>query len=459
MRLSLLKRYVPRSLYGRAALILLVPAVTLQLVVSVVFIQRHFDGVTRQMTRAMALELRYLLNLVEEAPDAEASAMALDGPGRALGFRSKRPDAAPDGNLRKFYDLTGLRVIETLRDAFPEIRAIDLASDSRRVELWVATRHGELSLSFDRRRVSASNPHQLFVWLILTGILLTFVAFLFLRNQLRPIKRLAEASEAFGRGRSLPYTPSGAVEVRAAGRAFIGMRSRIERQTEQRTIMLSGISHDLSTPLTRLRLALSMQEDGSEIEAMLRDVADMERLVDEFLAFARGEALDEAVETDPERLIRDVMARYPNAQVRLAEVVGEGVATLQPLAVERALENLVGNALRHGTRCELRLGMDDAWVRIAVEDDGPGIPPERREEAMKPFSRLDASRNQDRGGGVGLGLAIASDVARQHGGRLELGESALLGGLSATLALARRAAQRGRENSETSSVSIATEGA
>ena len=435
MRLSLLKRYVPRSLYGRAALILLVPAVTLQLVVSVVFIQRHFDGVTRQMTRAMALELRYLLNLVEEAPDVEASAIALDGPGRALGFRGKRPDAAPDGNLRKFYDLTGLRVIETLRDAFPEIRAIDLASDSRRVELWVATRHGELSLSFDRRRVSASNPHQLFVWLILTGILLTFVAFLFLRNQLRPIKRLAEASEAFGRGRSLPYTPSGAVEVRAAGRAFIGMRSRIERQTEQRTIMLSGISHDLSTPLTRLRLALSMQEDGSEIEAMLRDVADMERLVDEFLAFARGEALDEA------------------------EVVGEGVATLQPLAVERALENLVGNALRHGTRCELRLGMDAAWVRIAVEDDGPGIPPERREEAMKPFSRLDASRNQDRGGGVGLGLAIASDVARQHGGRLELGESALLGGLSATLALARRAAQSGRENSETSSGSIATEGA
>jgi len=437
MTFAWLKHWMPRSLYGRAALILLVPVVTLQLVVSVVFIQRHFDGVTRQMTRSIVLELRYLTALVQDAPNLSTARAALQATAGPLGYAARLPDPGAEADSRLFYDFSGLRVIETVREGVLGVIALDLATSTRDVELWVDTRHGVLHLNFDRRRVSASNPHQLLVLMVFTGILLTLIAFVFLRNQLRPIMRLAAAAEEFGKGRHAPYKPSGAVEVRAAGNAFLDMRARIERQIEQRTMMLSGISHDLRTPLTRLKLGLSMQPEDPEIQAMQKDVADMERLVEEFLSFARGEMLDDPVPADPVALIEDVVTRTGDPAVQLVEVSGRGEVLLRPMAVTRALDNLIGNALRYGTRCDLRLAISERAVRISVEDNGPGIAPERREEAMKPFSRLDAARNQDRGGGVGLGLAIAHDIARRHGGTLVLGESAGLGGLKADLVLAR----------------------
>jgi two-component system osmolarity sensor histidine kinase EnvZ len=296
-----------------------------------------------------------------------------------------------------------------------------------------------MSVGFDRRRVSASNPHQLLVLMVFTGALMTVIAFIFLRNQLRPIKRLALASEAFGKGRVTQYKPSGAIEVRAAGQAFLDMRARTLRQIEQRTMMLSGVSHDMRTPLTRLKLGLSMLEDGAELQAMQRDLGDMERLLDEFLAFARDDSLDDLETVDPLALVRDLAARFVagGQEVSVVSVEGQGQAVLRPMAVARALENLVGNAVRYGNRCELRVVVSEKAVRISVEDDGPGIPAERREEALKPFARLDAARNQDLGSGVGLGLAIANDIARRHGGQLVLGESEALGGLKADLVLAR----------------------
>ncbi len=430
-----LKRYVPRSLYGRAALILLVPVVTLQLVVSVVFIQRHFEGVTEQMTRNVALEVRFLLDAVGSAPTPEGAMLALGQLAEPLAYEVALP--ADLGETRRvFYDFSGLRVIDVLREELSGVRAVDLAASSREVRLWLDTRHGLLLAIFDRRRVSASNPHQLLVLMVVTGILMTLIAFVFLRNQLRPIKRLALASEAFGKGRSETYRPTGAVEVRAAGNAFLDMRARIERQIEQRTMMLSGVSHDLRTPLTRLKLGLSMLEDSAEARDLMRDVEDMERLLDEFLAFARDDSLDDPENCDPQALVEAVIGKYPDA-VTLAEVTGAGEAMLRPVAVSRALENLIGNAVRYGSVCEVRLAISEKAVRISVQDDGPGIPQDRREEAMKPFARLDAARNQDRGSGVGLGLAIANDIARRHGGTLVLGESPSLGGLRADLVLAR----------------------
>jgi two-component system osmolarity sensor histidine kinase EnvZ len=427
------KRYVPRSLYGRAALILLVPVVTLQLVVSVVFIQRHFEDVTEQMTRNVALELRYLRQTAEADPDALAGVAA------PLAFEVRVPSDPPLGDSRLFYDFSGLRVIDTLRAEMPGVLAVDLASDSRAVLVWLQTAPGVLQAQFDRRRVSATNPHQLLVLMVFTGFLMTLIAFIFLRNQLRPIKRLARASEDFGKGRIAPFKPSGATEVRAAGRAFLDMRERIERQIEQRTMMLSGVSHDMRTPLTRLKLGLSMLDQSTEGQALLRDVADMERLLDEFLAFARDDSLDDPQPCDPVALVSVVVSKYAEAgmSVRLAGAEGKGDITLRPLAVARALENLVGNAVRYGKTCEVRVRLGERQLRISVEDDGPGIPEARREDALKPFVRLDAARNQDRGTGVGLGLAIANDIARRHGGALVLGESARLGGLKADLILAR----------------------
>ncbi len=434
-----IKHFMPRGLYGRAALILIVPIVAIQLVVSIAFIQRHFEDVTRQMTENVVQDLNLLLGRVEAAPTLGAAQAEIAEFAPPLGLTVVLPTSVKSGDPRVFYDFSGRVVIATLRAAFPGITAIDL-EDLRTVKITMETAKGPMQIDLMRRRVSASNPHQLLVLMVLTSLLMTAIAFVFLRNQLRPIRRLANAAEAFGKGRVVPYRPVGSLEVRAAGNAFLDMRARIERQIEQRTLLLSGVSHDLRTPLTRLKLSLSLLDGDEEAEAMLRDVSEMERLLDSFLSFVREDALEEeARRVDPVPLVRALVedARRGGQNVALHSVEGAGEATLREVAVRRALGNLIGNAVRYGTRAEISLSISDRAVRFTVEDDGPGIPKELREEAMRPFTRLDTARNQNRGVGVGLGLAITADIARSHGGTLRLGESARLGGLKADLVLAR----------------------
>ena len=437
MNFKWLKRYMPRSLYGRAALILLVPIVTIQLVVSIVFIQRFYEGVTRQMTQNVVLELNYLMRQIEAAPDV-ATAVTMIAPLQeplAMQFRLPAPDMGKE--QKALFDLSGRAMIDTLRGGVQGISAIDLVSDSDIVQIWITTQFGDMDVRFSRLRVAARNPHQLLVLMIFTGILMTIIAILFLRNQLRPIKRLAFASEAFGKGRVIAYSPSGANEVRAAGGAFLSMRSRIERQIEQRTMMLSGVSHDLRTPLTRLKLGLSMlDEDTTDLE---QDVLDMEGLLDGFLDFARGDAGEEQVSTDPVALVEQAVSNAHRAgkQVEMAAVTANGELMLRPKAVLRAVENLIGNAVRYGNRSVVSVLLSGRTLVISVEDDGPGIAPDDREEALKPFSRLEPARNQNKGSGVGLGLSIAMDIARAHGGVIRLGESESLGGLQVDLILSR----------------------
>lgn len=434
-----IKQYMPRGLYGRAALILVLPVVTLQLLVSIVFIQRHFDGVTDQMTRAVSIELRYVQSLVDEAPSKAAAEQVLRDVTDALEMQFQFvPNLPVMGDDKPWTDLTGSKVRDVLLEAVPGLVALSLA-ERRQVTAWLDTRSGPLELTFARRRVSASNPHQLLVIMAVMGVLMTTIAYLFLRNQLRPIKRMAAAAQDYGKGRITPFNPTGAVEVRAAGTAFLDMRNRIERQSQSRTMMLSGISHDLRTPLTRLRLGLSMVDDA-EAAPMLRDVDDMQRLVDGFLDFSRSEALDDIASVDPSDLLADVVADARRMGQAVTFARPEGARAAVPLrvqAVRRALENLIGNALRYGSAAQVSVQVSDRAVVFAVEDDGPGIPSDQREQALRPFVRLDPSRNQDKGSGVGLGLSIVSDIARSHGGMLRLGESDALGGLKAELVLAR----------------------
>ncbi|MEP5758523.1 MAG: ATP-binding protein [Litoreibacter sp.] len=427
-----IKRYLPRSLYGRAALILLVPIVTLQLVVSFAFIQRLYEDVTEQMTRNLAVELGLLFEEVEAGVQPEDIAVR-------LGITID-PEGIKDFDPRRFYDLSGKVVERILSERFPQIKAVDLTSDRKMVRITSETSRGPLTLVFPRGRVSASNPHQLLVLMVFTATLMTVISYLFLRNQLRPIHRLARAAEAFGKGRHEAYHPGGANEVRSAGMAFLNMRSRIERQIEQRTLMLSGVSHDLRTPLTRLKLGLSMQPDTPDTNALIGDVDEMERLIAAFLDFARADATEPLEDVDPAQLITQAVldGQRSGQPLSLGMVADRQLSIkLRPLAIRRALENLMGNAVRYGKRAVVSLHVLDTAIRISVEDDGAGIPEHLREEALKPFARLDVARNQNQGSGVGLGLAIAADITRSHGGTLRLSTSPELGGLCAEIVLPR----------------------
>ena len=424
-----LKRFSPRSLYGRAALILLLPVVTLQLIVGFAFIQRFFEDVTRQMTENQSVEISLVLRALE---DGLSEARVVGDP---LGIRVR----ASDGSLadyRAWYDLTGRTVEAVLRERFPDAGAIDLGERQRTVTMEVAD--GKAEIRFPRRRVSASNPHQLLVIMVLAGVLLAFVAALFLRNQLRPVMRMARAAEAFGRGNIIDYRPSGATEMRAAGRAFVEMRNRIDRFNTARTLMLSGVSHDLRTPLTRMRLGLEMSEDP-EAPEMLRDVDEMERMIAAFLEYARSGEEGEVETLDAVALMSDCVekARRAGAEVSFDPPKRGAAITVRPEPMARALDNLLANAARYADRARASVTVGDKFVSLAVEDDGPGIPEEDRDRAMRPFSRLDAARSHNKGeGGVGLGLSIASDIARRHGGQLRLGDSGM-GGLLAEIVLPR----------------------
>lgn len=440
MTFGWLKYYLPKGLYGRAALTLLFPIVLLQVLVSVIFIQRHFEDVTGQMTSAVIRELRLVQrNAADANTRAEALAeMAHYAPALNLNITFIDAVDIPPENTLLWYDFSGRVMIGLMETRLPGFHVARMEVP-RRVSVFFDTDLGPVSAEFSRRRVSAPAPHQLPTAMVASAIVLTVIAYIYLRNQLRPITRLADAATAFGRGRHIQYAPSGAIEVRAAGGAFVDMRARIERHIEQRTLMLSGVSHDMRTPLTRLKLGLSLLSDA-DAAALLEDVNELERLLDEFLNFAKGTAEGEPEATDLVALVKGVVetAGRGGDAIRIGTIQGTpSLVMVRPLAIRRALENLIGNSVRYGSCAEVSLIFSERSVCLRVEDDGPGIPANQREDAVKPFARLDPARNQNKGSGVGLGLAITVDIARAHGGALRLGKSERLGGLQADIVVSR----------------------
>ena len=427
---------MPKRLYWRAAFILLFPVIFLQLIVSVVIIKRHFEGVTEQMTGTVASQIKLIASTVEagEIDAAIGLSEALDM--KLLAIES---DSSIGLNSKRFYDVSGIVVIRELYK-LKWVQNVDLLDDDY-VTVTLRLADTIFQLQFDRARVSASNPHQLIVNMVVFGAFFSLIAFMYLRNQLRPITRLAAAAEAFGRGQTVPYTASGAIEVKAAGNAFLEMRNRIERHIEQRTMILSGVSHDLRTPLTRLKLGISLL-DSDDKEPLERDLEEMGLMLDEFLTFAKAQdneksnfelltvsSILDSLRTDYQR---------SNAKLHVANNITAGSYLMRPSLIRRALDNIIGNALRYGTLANLKVTIDNEHINFIVEDDGPGIPAEMRPEALKPFSRLDPARNQDKGMGVGLGLPIASDIAQAHGGSLTLLKSDKYGGLRAEFKIAAK---------------------
>ena len=439
-----LKRYLPKSLFGRALLILLLPILLLQAVVVSIFVQRHFDAITEQMASAVGRELNAAIARIEATETMDQARAALNEMAPQFGFEMGLDEGSivETRALRTFYDFTGGVIEETLKDVVRRPMALDLVNFRKYAAARIVTAKGVLRVLIPRSRMNPSNPHQLFIWTTTAALLLTVVAVIFLRNQIRPINELARAAAAFGRGMAVPFRPSGAVEVRSAGAAFVNMRARIERQIEQRTLMLSGVSHDLRTPLTRMKLALAVADETPEIREFGRDVDEMEHMLDAFLDFARGEGGEIAGPADPVDLATEVASDARRKGIELTlysqiETPAEPEFEMRRRALKRCLTNLVDNAASYGAHVSLSTRLTRRFLEFSVEDDGPGIPEDKRETVLRPFTRLDDARNQNVASGVGLGLSIAQDIARSHGGSLHLDDSPRLGGLKATVVLPR----------------------
>jgi two-component system, OmpR family, osmolarity sensor histidine kinase EnvZ len=434
-----IKRAMPRGLFGRSLIIIVAPVVILQGIVTYVFFERHYDIMTARMARGVAGDVAFLINIEEKYPPGPERRALLDMAAKNLGYQIS---VLPGMRLDRPYH----HARHNLKDAMNIVFAVQFGArykfESRNIgdytDLKVQMKDGVLRVMIPYKRLVASNVDIFILWMVGSSLVLLAVAILFLRNQVRPIEQLAYAAEAFGKGRAVPdFKPYGATEVRSAAQAFITMRARIERYVQQRTDMLAGVSHDLKTPLTRLKLELAMMGDQVDTRAVREDLAEMEHMLNEYLDFARGEGGEDSQSTDISEIVHDAAAaaaRARDADGRLAvEIEPDIVLSVRRNALRRCTANLIDNALKHGKRAEVSLRRNGRNVVIAVDDDGPGIAPERREEAFRPFHRLDEGRNLQQGGS-GLGLAIARDIARAHGGDLTLDKSRL-GGLRAAIRL------------------------
>jgi two-component system osmolarity sensor histidine kinase EnvZ len=432
------KRRLPTSLWGRALLIIVLPVALMQVAVTWAFFDAHWETVTARLSDGLAGDVAWAVESYRDEPTPESLKRIADRAERTmqLSIVLWKGRSLPKSNRYSLFAPLDRTLRRALDERLDEPFWFDTTRYPAYVDIRVKTSDGVLRIIAPRDRAFATQGHIFILWLGGATVLLTSVAILFIRNQVRAIERLASAAEAFGKGADVPdFKPYGAKEVRQAAYAFLDMRERIRRYVEQRTALLASVSHDLRTPLTRLKLELALAEPSARTEAMKADLTEMEHMIDEYLAFARGQA-GEAVETVRlPALIEEVAegARRVGASVEIAADPGLE-ATVRPNALKRALSNLIMNAAAHGER--IRVGartLPSGGLEITVEDDGPGIPADRYEEAFKPFSRLDEARNQNVKG-VGLGLAIARDVARGHGGDVSLERSAM-GGLRAVVRL------------------------
>jgi two-component system osmolarity sensor histidine kinase EnvZ len=430
-----LNSVLPKGLYARALLIIIAPMVILQSVVAFVFMERHWTLVTQRLSAGVVQDIAALIDVYngypQDADRAQIRRIAQDRLGLAVDFLpiSDMPPPGP----KPFFSLLDQTLSEELRKQIARPYWIDTVGKSALVEIRVQLDNTVMRVFARRSAAYASNSEIFLFWMIGTALVLISVAVIFLRNQIKPILRLADAAESFGKGREVPnFRPRGAREVRRAAQAFIEMKSRIERSLEQRTAMLAGVSHDLRTILTRFKLELALIAGSPEAEAMKRDVDEMARMLEAYLAFARGDLGELAAPTDMAEFLEELRLDAERHGHKTSVIFhGPPIVTVRPAAFKRCLSNLVSNASRFAPSIAITGHRDHRYLTVTVDDDGPGIPPDLREEVFKPFLRLDDARNQDEGG-TGLGLAIARDIARSHGGDITLGDSPL-GGLRATV--------------------------
>ncbi len=426
-----IKKFLPRTLFGRSFLILVTPILLIQIITTFVFFDRHWGRMTDRLAFAVAGEIAVIAARIEKDTDIENIKEITSYAGQNLQLlTSYEPDillAEEEGDRKS--SLKSFVIADTLSKAMDEqVRRpyrINVDEREKWIEVSLQLDEGLLRVSLPQRRLFSSSGYIFLLWMFSISLVLLSVAVLFMRNQIRPIRRLAVVAERFGRGMDAPssFKPEGAREVRQASQAFLDMQERIRRQIGQRTAMLSGVSHDLRTPLTRMKLQVAMLENCPDIEALKTDIADMERMIDAYLDFARGEGGEQPVHTDLQAILERVVAGIKRQAVNIEmEVEGDLSLHLRPVAFERVLSNIINNARKYGEDIWVSARRTDDALEITVDDNGPGIPDDKMEDVFRPFYRVDESRNAATGG-VGLGLPIAQDIVHSHGGEITLHKS------------------------------------
>ena len=434
---STLKRMLPRTLFGRSLLIILLPVLLVQMITTYFFFDRHWSVVTRRLSSAVAGEMATVVDEIDNIPNVAIREDVLNRQSQTLDmlltFDPKgqlSPATAPDYNPQ---------LVQSMENAMAELVhrpfRVFVYDRGEWVGIQVQVSGGVLKAMVPERRLFARATYIFLLWMLGSSIVLSAVALAFMRNQIRPIRRLAIAAEGFGMGRDVPrFKPEGATEVRQAAIAFLEMRDRIRRQMTQRTAMLAGVSHDLRTPLTRMKLQLALMGDSPDTDALRGDLAEMEAMVEGYLAFARGEEEETAASTDIAALIEETADGVKRSEGSISlDLPVRPVLVVRRMALKRCLANLLENARRYADHTNVTVLSTEVGVQIVIDDDGPGIPATHRVDVFRPFYRLEESRNQNTGGS-GLGLPIARDIARSHGGDVTLGDSPL-GGLRAVIRL------------------------
>ena len=442
-RPPLLKRLIaafgdrmPKGLYARALIIIIAPVVLLQSVLTFVFLERHWQTVTRRLSTVTVQNIAMLIDMYKVFPQEANTITLIRLAEQDLGLRVRivPGEELPQARSKPFFDLLNSTLSDEITRQIGRPYWIDTVGRSNLVDIRVKLDDAVMHVLARRSQTYASNSQIFLLWMVGTSLVLLTVAVLFLRNQIKPILRLSEAADSFGKGRPPPedFRPRGAREVRQAAHAFIEMRDRIERYVEQRTVMLAGVSHDLRTVLTRFKLQLAMFEDNPEIEAMRADVDEMQAMLEDYMAFAKGDSGEEIVRADIGEILNEVKSQaHGTKDISIAVDGAPLVVPVRRHAFKRAVANLVNNAARFAEHVNVSAVRQNGALTVSVEDDGPGIPEAEREDVFRPFYRIDHARNQD-AGSTGLGLAIARDIARIHGGDIALSDSPL-GGLKAVL--------------------------
>ena len=437
--ISILGELIPKGLYARALIIIIAPIVLLEGVVAFVFMERHWNAVTRRLSEATVRDVAALIDVYQDYSHQDDYGRLIEMARDRLNLSMQvlPPADLPPAQPRPFFAVLDRALSTELRKQIKQPFWIDTVGNSRLVEIKVKLKTATLRFIATRSQTYASNSDIFMAYMVGSSVILLTLAILFLRNQIRPILRLAEAADAFGKGRPIDdeFRPRGAREVRQAAQAFLEMRDRIKTHVDQRTTMLAGVSHDLRTILTRFKLQLALLGNRPEIGALKADVNEMQHMLEDYLAFTRGDGGEEAKPTNLRELLEEVtdemLVHGRTVDLRLRKRKADLVLPLKRQAFKRAITNLVSNAARFGDQIIVRAATERNWLRIEVDDNGPGIPPAERDNVFKPFYRLDHARNQDEGN-TGLGLAIARDIARSHGGDIALGQSSM-GGLRAII--------------------------